>query len=162
MLMLVSVVAVQAQSLKGTMWAADMSTKEAPNTHLVMGFEDAGAFYMSILSGQEVEKGVTLNITLIVPGSYTQEGDKLTVKTDKSKAELDFDLDVPGVPEANKKMIKSMLLGEVEKQKSEIIKEMTSELPKLEHATIKSHTANELTLVDTAGTVLKFGAVSDK
>ena len=162
MLMLASVVAVQAQSLTGKVWAADMSTKETPNTHFLMGFEENGTSYMSILSGQEVDKGVTLNITLIVPGSYTHNGNKLTMKTEKSKAELDFDLDIPGAPEANKKMIKNMLMGEIEKQKPEMIKEMVSELPKLDNATIKSLTATELVLVDSAGAELKFAAVDGK
>ena len=55
------------------------------------------------MSGQEIDKGVMLNITLIVPGTFTHNGNKLTMKSEKSKAELDFDLDIPGAPEANKK-----------------------------------------------------------
>ena len=62
------------------------------------------------MSGQEIDKGVMLNITLIVPGTFTHDGNKLTMKTEKSKAELDFDLDIPGAPEANKKMTKNMLI----------------------------------------------------
>ena len=40
MLMLATVVAVQAQSLTGKMWAADMSEPGMPNVHLVLMFED--------------------------------------------------------------------------------------------------------------------------
>ena len=43
-----------------------------------------------------------------------------------------------------------------------MIKEMVSELPKLDNATIKSLTATELVLVDSAGAELKFAAVDDK
>lgn len=65
MLMLATVVAVQAQSLTGKMWAADMSEPGMPNVHLVLMFEDGGNYTMTVLAEQPIEDKVKLLITFI-------------------------------------------------------------------------------------------------
>lgn len=161
MLMLATVVAVQAQSLTGKMWAADMSEPGMPNVHLVLMFEDGGNYTMTVLAEQPIEDKVKLLITFISPGTYKVDGKVLNGKLNGSKAQLDFDIEAPGVDASTLKMMKGMLMSEVGKQKEEMKKSMLEELPKLENMTITTLTESKLVLTEKNGSTVEFAAVKE-
>lgn len=166
LLIAASVVAMQAQSLTGKTWAAQLDDGAGHDFKLVMEFENGGECLVAILSQLPMEEdGVKIDITAdaAIPGSYTVNGKKLDVKLAKSNAKMDLNVDLSrsGVPAANRKMAETMLKSELEKQKKELLDEIMECVPNLKNATIKTLTDTKLVLVDASGQEMEFAAVHD-
>ena len=124
LLMMVAVIATQAQSLTGKNWYADMSDKEN-STGLILVYDVQGQCMAVMVTEykEEIGDGATLVFTLrtAVPGTYTQQGKKVSMKFDRDRAEAELEYDIQGVDEAAKKIIMPQLKFEIEKMKPQYI-----------------------------------------
>lgn len=165
MLMLASVVAVQAQSLTGKVWVSSLVDPDDDEITLVMGFLDGGKCIMSIISGEDIDEDgmkMEMKMNLTMQGTYTLDGKILNTDFDVSNAELDLDVDFPGLDESTKKMAKSMIASELNKQKADIKTEILKALPNFVQMTIKELTESTLILSDSTGKDQVFKVMAEK
>ena len=146
LLMMVAVIATQAQSLTGKYWYADMSDKEN-STGLILVYDVQGQCMAVMVTEykEEIGDGATLVFTLrtAVPGTYTQQGKKVSMMFD-DRAESELKYDIQGVDEATKKIIMPRLKFEIEKKKPQLEAELIDTLPTNASYEITKLTDNEL------------------
>ena len=146
LLMMVAVIATQAQSLTGKNWYADMSDKEN-STGLILVYDVQGQCMAVMVTEykEEIGDGATLVFTLrtAVPGTYTQQGKKVSMMFD-DRAESELKYDIQGVDEATKKIIMPRLKFEIEKKKPQLEAELIETLPTNDSYEITKLTDNEL------------------
>ncbi len=146
LLMMVAVIATQAQSLTGKYWYADMSDKEN-STGLILVYDVQGQCMAVMVTEdkEEIGDGATLVFTLrtAVPGTYTQQGKKVSMMFD-DRAESELKYDIQGVDEATKKIIMPRLKFEIEKKKPQLEAELIETLPTNDSYEITKLTDNEL------------------
>ena len=146
LLMMIAVIATQAQSLTGKNWYADMSDKEN-STGLILVYDVQGQCMAVMVTEykEEIGDGATLVFTLrtAVPGTYTQQGKKVSMMFD-DRAESELKYDIQGVDEATKKIIMPRLKFEIEKKKPQLEAELIETLPTNDSYEITKLTDNEL------------------
>ena len=146
LLMMIAVIATQAQSLTGKYWYADMSDKEN-STGLILVYDVQGQCMAVMVTEykEEIGDGATLVFTLrtAVPGTYTQQGKKVSMMFD-DRAESELKYDIQGVDEATKKIIMPRLKFEIEKKKPQLEAELIETLPTNDSYEITKLTDNEL------------------
>ena len=146
LLMMVAVIATQAQSLTGKYWYADMSDKEN-SMGLILVYDVQGQCMAVMVTEykEEIGDGATLVFTLrtAVPGTYTQQGKKVSMMFD-DRAESELKYDIQGVDEATKKIIMPRLKFEIEKKKPQLEAELIETLPTNDSYEITKLTDNEL------------------
>ena len=147
LLMMVAVIATQAQSLTGKNWYADMSDKEN-STGLILVYDVQGQCMAVMVTEykEEIGDGATLVFTLrtAVPGTYTQQGKKVSMMFDRDRAESELEYDIQGVDEATKKIIMPQLKFEIEKTKPQLEAELIDTLPTNANYEITKLTDTEL------------------
>ena len=147
LLMMVAVIATQAQSLTGKNWYADMSDKEN-STGLILVYDVQGQCMAVMVTEykEEIGDGATLVFTLrtAVPGTYTQQGKKVSMKFDRDRAEAELEYDIQGVDEAAKKLFMTLMKSEVDKMKPHLEAELIETLPTNDSYEITKLTDNEL------------------
>ena len=150
LLLLATVVTVQAQSLTGKTWLSDISSDDMPDTGLIITFDEDGTCAMGMVSVQSIdeETALTMDMTFVCPGIYILDGDQLSMMIDTSKAELEFDFDSETLDKPSLDLFTSMLRPEIEKEKPEMIKKFIEDLPAVSDFTVVSITDSELTLND--------------
>ena len=151
-LMLMAILAVgklSAQNILGE-WATTMN-EDGQDITLSYGFnKDNTSFIRMTVEAKDPEMGV-ISFCLNVPGTYKLSGNKLTVNSDKKKAELKLTkLQLTGeMGEAAKdpgteKMIRSMIESQLGSQKEDLLKD----IPMNTTYTIVSQTSDKLVLAD--------------
>lgn len=158
MLMLASVVALNAQNLTGHPWL--MSPSFDDGAMLVLNFDDNGNCVMAV-SGEESEDEsgmkITFNIAIALPGSYAVNGNKMRLDFDPDNVDVNIDYDVEGVDAQTKKMLDSMLKPEIEKLKPVMTKEMLKEIPNLISGELTiSLSSGKLVLISNDGNEVSF------
>ena len=147
LLMMVAVIATQAQSLTGKYWYADMSDKEN-STGLILVYDVQGQCMAVMVTEdkEEIGDGATLVFTLrtAVPGTYTQQGKKVSMMFDRDRAESELEYDIQGVDEATKKIIMPHMKFEIEKMKPQLEAELIDTLPTNANFEITKLTDTEL------------------
>ena len=147
LLMMVAVIATQAQSLTGKNWYADMSDKEN-STGLILVYDVQGQCMAVMVTEykEEIGDGATLVFTLrtAVPGTYTQQGKKVSMKFDRDRAEAELEYDIQGVDEATKQIIMPHMKFEIEKMKPQLEAELIDTLPTNANFEITKLTDTEL------------------
>ena len=146
LLMMIAVIATQAQSLTGKYWYADMSDKEN-SMGLILVYDVQGQCMAVMVTEdkEEIGNGATLVVSLrtAVPGTYTQQGKKVSMMFD-DRAESELKYDIQGVDEATKKIIMPRLKFEIEKKKPQLEAELIETLPTNDSYEITKLTDNEL------------------
>ena len=161
MLMLASVLAVNAQSLTGKDWCTMIPDEDGTKVALQMTFDKNSTCEIKLVAVQEMsESGMKMNIgmELDVPGTYKLDDKNLKMNLNKEKSKVDIDIDIEGVDDQTKAMMKSMMKPEIEKSKGEIKKELLKEVPELENMKIVSLDNNRLVLADSTGAEMEFYA----
>ena len=141
-------VAAGAQSLTGKNWFGDM-TENGNRMGLILKFNDNGSCAASlIMTYQEVDDGITMiaYATMTAPGTYTRNGNNLSVKIDHSKAHTKIEPDFKGVEAAQKKIMAAAIQPELDKMKPELEKEMVDAMFTNEEFVITKITAKSLVL----------------
>lgn len=164
MLILASVVTINAQSLTGKTWIADLS-EDGDKTIANLTFNDDGSMTMKLDVSSVEDAGGMQMIILVdanVPGTYTLDGDKLSINFDAKKADMKCDVDLKGLDDATKAMYKGMILGEINKQKASLLDEILGSLPFIKSPImVKSITDTALNL-EIEGQAFELKAVNDK
>ena len=157
MLMLVSVVTINAQTLTSNPWMTVLPGND--NVVVLLSFDNDGTCALVIANEEVQEEDVmklTITVTAMIPGAYTLNGDNLNIKLDKEKADLNFDYEIEGVDGQAKKMVEAMLKPELEKQKPMLKNEVLKSIPDMGNLTIVSLSNDELVLANEDGEELTF------
>lgn len=147
LLMVAAAIATQAQSLTGKYWYADMSDKEnSMGLILVYDVQGQCAAVMVTDDKEEMGNGATLVVTFrtTVPGIYTLQGKKVSMKFVRDRAVSELEYDIQGVDEATKKIIMPQLKFEIEKTKPQLEAELIDTLPTNANYEITKLTDTEL------------------
>ena len=158
MLILASVVAVNAQSLTGKVWFTNMSIEQNVSC-LVLCFEDDGTCAVAVGADQVMEEAgmkMTISLTAKVNGTYTLDVKDLKMTLDKENADFTVDYDVEGVDAKTKDLMDAFIKPELEKQKPVLKKEVIKSIPEMGHLKIVSLSNDELVLANETGEELTF------
>ncbi|MBR5030443.1 MAG: hypothetical protein IKX63_05010 [Muribaculaceae bacterium] len=128
MLMLASVVTLKAQSLTETAWLTNIPDEE--NAEMVLNFDDDGSCYI-IFTKVEVdeENGMSIRVSMTVPGVYTRDDNMLDVNFNKEEASINIDYTMEGLDAHTKAMMDAMILPELKKMEPEIKKNLLEAVP---------------------------------
>ena len=161
MLMLVSALAINAQSLTGKEWCTMIPDEDGNQIAFEMKFENNGTCEIELAAIQEMKESgmkMSIGIELEVPGTYKLNGKDLSLNLNREKAKIDFDVDFEGVDSQTKAMMMQMIKPELEKGKAEAKKEMLNSLPDLNGLKVVSLDNNRLVLADETGAETTFYA----
>ncbi|MBR5638727.1 MAG: hypothetical protein IKW83_03075 [Muribaculaceae bacterium] len=164
MLLLASVVAVNAQSLTGKVWFTNSSIDQNESS-FVLFFEDDGTCVVAVASDQVMNEGgmkMTISVTAKVNGTYTLNGKDLKMKLDNENVDFTVDYDIEGVDASTKKMMDSMIKPELEKQKPMLKNEVLKSIPDMGNLTVVTLSNDELVLANEDGEELTFNPVLDE
>ena len=151
-LMLIAAVSMQAQSILGK-WEANMS--EGDQQILIYFNFSQSKLDLSIVAHMSDPEIGTISVSANIPCSYTQAGDKLTIKPTTSDVNLNIDkieftAEIKEVLDQNpelKQQLMDQVKGAMDSSKGDIL----GELPSNGELTIVSNTGKELTLRDETG-----------
>ena len=149
MLMLLSAIAVNAQSLTAHQWGTKLADDDGKDVLVVLAFDKNGACELLVGAEHQMkEDGVPITITgtVSVPGTYTLNGKDLTMDLNKSQAEVDFDYEIKGMDAKTKAKMDKQIRGELNSYKGEFKNTMLNGMPKMHNMKIVSLTNKELTL----------------
>lgn len=161
MLMLASMIAINAQSLTGKQWYTVMPADGGQDVVVGVTFEESGTCELLIAAQHEVKEGgmpITITAGVSVPGTYKHKGDKLKINFDRDKAEADVDYEIEGIDAATKALVDEELRPQLEGLKGELKKEMLNGMPEIDDLKIVELTATRLVVKDSAGDEMTFNA----
>mgnify|MGYP006988859500 CR=1 FL=1 len=164
MLMLASALAINAQSLTSNPWYMLLPLDDQ-EVVFMLNFNDDGTCAVAMAADLVMDEDgmkMTISFTAKVPGTYTLNGKNLKMTLNEDNADMDIDYEIEGVDAATKKMMDAMIKPELEKQKSELKKEIFRGVPNLGNMTIVSVSKDKLVLVDEAGEEMTFMPAPEK
>lgn len=161
MLMVVSAMFANAQSLTGKEWCTMIPDEDGNQIALELTFENNGNCEVELVNVEEMsESGMKMivEVEIEIPGTYNLNGKNLKMNLEKEKAKVDLDIEIEGVDAQTKAMLKQMLKPELEKGKNEAKNELLKSLPALDNMTIVSLEINRLVIADASGAEMTFYA----
>ncbi len=162
MLMLASVLVLNAQSLTAHQWGTKLADDDGKDVLVALAFDKNGACELLVGAEHQMkEDGVPVTITgsVSVPGTYTLNDKDLVMDLDRSKAEVDFDYDIKGMDAKTKAKMDKQIRGELNGMKGEFKKTMLDGMPKMHNMKIVSLTSKELILKIDNGREMPFYAL---
>jgi len=162
MLMLASVIAINAQSLTAHQWGTKLADDDGKDVLVALAFDKNGACELLVGAEHQMkEDGVPITITgsVSVPGTYTLNGKDLTMDLNKNKAEVDFDYEIKGMDAKTKAKMDKQIRGELNSYKNEFKNTMLNGMPKMHNMKIVSLTSKELILEIDNGREMPFYAL---
>jgi hypothetical protein len=141
MLVLVTALAVHAQSLTGKQWCTVLNDEDGEGIAVALTFEKNGTCEMVIAAQQEMkEEGVpiTLMAGVTVPGTYKRDGNDLNTLFDKGKADVEVDYEIKGMDAKTKALLDKQIKAEISTLKEEFKKVLLDGMPKMDHLKIVS------------------------
>ena len=160
--MLVSVMALNAQSLTSHQWGTKLADDDGKDVLVSLTFEKNGTCELLVGAEHQMkEDGVPINIlgSVAVPGTYTLNGKDLTMNLNRGKAEVDFDYEIKGMDAKTKAKMDKQIRGELNGMKGEFKKTMLDGMPKMHNMKIVSLTNKELILQIDNGREMPFYAL---
>ncbi len=161
LLIIASIVTVNAQSLTGKEWCTMVPDEDGEQIAVEMKFENNGTCEIELAAIQDMKEGgmkMSIGIELEVPGTYKLDAKDLKINLDKGKAKIDFDIDFEGVDDQTKAMMMQMIKPELEKGKAEAKKELFKVLPDMGNMKVVSLDNHRLVLADSTGAEMTFYA----
>ena len=162
MLMLMSAIAINAQSLTAHQWGTKLADDDGKDVLVALAFDKNGACELLVGAEHQMkEDGVPITITgsVSVPGTYTLKDKDLTMNLDRSQAEVDFDYEIKGMDAKTKAMMDKQIRNELNGLKGEFKKTMLDGMPKMHNMKIVKLTNKELTLQIDNGREMPFYAL---
>lgn len=162
MLMLVSVLVLNAQSLTSHQWGTKLADDDGKDVLVALAFDKNGTCELLVGAEHQMKvDGVPINITgsVSVPGTYTLNGKDLTMNLNRGKAEVDFDYEIKGMDAKTKAKMDKQIRGELNGLKGEFKQTMLDGMPKMHSMKIVSLTNKELTLQIDNGREMPFYAL---
>jgi len=161
MLMLASVVALNAQSLTGKQWCTKLADEEGTDVAVALTFEKNGTCELIVGSEYQMkEDGVPISIVgvVTVPGTYTLNGKDLKMNLNRGKAVADVDYDIEGLDAKTKAKLDKEIKGEINDLKKDFKKVMLDGMPKMRNMKIVSLEKKRLVVKDDDGDEIPFYA----
>lgn len=161
MLMLVSVLALNAQSLTGKEWFTKLSPDDGGEVFVTLNFEKNGTCEMLVATDYHIEQdGVPITVAggVTVPGTYTLNGKDLKMNLNRSKAEVEFDYEVKGMDTKTKAIMDKTMKSEFDGMKKEFKDMMLNGMPKMHNLKIITLESKKLVIKDDDGDEIPFFA----
>ena len=162
MLMLMSAIVLNAQSLTAHQWGTKLTDDDGKDVLVALAFDKNGACELLVGAEHQMkEDGVPITITgsVTVPGTYTLDGKNLTMDLNRGKAEVDFDYEIKGMDAKTKAKMDKQIRGELNGLKGEFKSTMLDGMPKMHNMKIVKLTNKELTLKNDDGHEIPFYAL---
>ena len=162
MLMLMSAIAINAQSLTAHQWGTKLISEDKQEVLVELTFEKNGTCELQVGAEHQIkEDGVPINIlgSVAVPGTYTLNDKDLTMDLDKVKAEVDFDYEIKGMDAKTKALMDKQIRSDLNGLKGEFKNTMLNGMPKMHNMKIVSLTNKELILQIDNGKEMPFYAL---
>ena len=141
MLMLVTAMAVHAQSLTGKQWCTVLNDEDGEGIAVALTFEKNGSCEILIATQHDMEEEgvpITLVVGVTVPGTYKRDGNDLNTRFNNGKAKVDIDYEIKGMDAKTKAMLNKDTL------KKEFKQVLLDGMPKMDHLKIVSLDSNRL------------------
>lgn len=139
LLLLVTALAVHAQSLTGKQWCTVLNDEDGQGVAVALTFEKNGTCEMLIAAQQDMqEDGVPINLVagVTVPGSYKRDGNDLNTRFNNGKAKVDVDYEIKGMDAKTKALLDKQIKGEIKTLKTEFKQVLLGGMPKMDHLKI--------------------------
>lgn len=161
-LMLMSAIVLNAQSLTAHQWGTKLTDDDGKDVLVALAFDKNGACELLVGAEHQMkEDGVPITITgsVSVPGTYTLDGKDLTMNLNRDAAEVDFDYEIKGLDKQTKAKMDKQIRGELNGLKGEFKNTMLNGMPKMHKMKIVKLTNKELTLQIDNGREMPFYAL---
>ena len=139
LLLLVTTLAVQAQSLTGKQWCTVLNDEDGQGIALALTFEKNGTCEMLIAAQQGMEEEgvpITLIAGVTVPGTYKRDGNDLNTQFNNGKAKVDVDYEIKGMDAKTKALLDKQIKGEIRSLKQEFKQVLLGGMPKMDRLKI--------------------------
>lgn len=146
-LLLVTTLAVQAQSLTGKQWCTVLNDEDGQGIALALTFEKNGTCEMLIAAQQGMEEEgvpITLIAGVTVPGTYKRDGNDLNTRFNNGKANVEVDYEIKGMDAKTKALLNKQIKGEISSLKKEFKQVLLDGMPKMDRLKIVSLDGNSL------------------
>ncbi len=160
-LALVSVIAINAQSLTGKQWCTMLGDEDGESVAVALTFNNNGTCELLIAAQQEMKEDgvpITLVAGLTVPGTYTRKDKDLRIALNNAKAEAEIDYEVKGLNAKAKAALDKEIRPSLKALEGEFKKEMLKEMPKMDNMKIVTLENQRLILKDSTGAKMTFYA----
>lgn len=149
MLMLVTALAIHAQSLTGKHWCTVLNDEDGQGIAVALTFEKNGSCEMLIATQQDMKEDgvpITLIAAVTVPGSYRRDGNNLNNQFNNGKAKVEVDYDINGMDAKTKALLDKQIKGEISTLKKEFKQALLGGMPKMDNLKIVSLESKKLVL----------------
>ena len=147
LLLLVTTLAVQAQSLTGKQWCTVLNDEDGQGIAVALTFEKNGTCEMLIAAQQGMEEEgvpITLIAGVTVPGTYKHDGNDLNTRFNNGKAKVEVDYEIKGMDAKTKALLNKQIKGEISSLKKEFKQVLLDGMPKMDRLKIVSLDGNSL------------------
>lgn len=161
MLMMLSSIVLQAQSLTGKQWCTKLTDEDGKDIAVALTFEKNGTCELIIAASDEIkEDGVPIEIVggVTVPGTYTHKDNDLTLNLNKGKAVVELDYEIKGLDAKTKAKVDKQIGAQLKGLKKEFKDVLLNGMPKMNKMKIVSLESKRLVLKDDAGDEIPFYA----
>ena len=162
MLILMSAIALNAQSLTAHQWGTKLADDDGKDVLVSLTFEKNGTCEPLVGAEHQMkEDGVPIDIlgSVAVPGTYTLNDKDLTMDLNRGKAEVDFDYEIKGMDAKTKELMDKQIRNELNSLKGEFKNTMLNGMPKMHKMKIVKLTNKELILKIDNGREMPFYAL---
>ena len=147
LLLLITTLAVQAQSLTGKQWCTVLNDEDGQGIAVALTFEKNGPCEMLIAAQQGMEEEgvpITLIAGVTVPGTYKRDGNDLNTRFNNGKAKVEVDYEIKGMDAKTKALLNKQIKGEISSLKKEFKQVLLDGMPKMDRLKIVSLDGNSL------------------
>ena len=141
MLVLVTALAVHAQSLTGKEWCTVLNDEDGEGIAVALTFEKNGTCELLIAAQQEMKEDdvpIILTAAVSVPGTYKRDGNDLNTRFDKGKAQVEVDYDIKGMDAKTKAKMDKEIRSDLNATKKEFKQVLLDGMPKMDNLKIVS------------------------
>lgn len=141
MLVLVTALAVHAQSLTGKQWCTVLNDEDGEGIAVALTFEKNGSCEILIATQHDMEEEgvpITLVVGVTVPGTYKRDGNDLNTRFNNGKAKVDIDYEIKGMDAKTKAKMDKEIRSDLNATKKEFKQVLLGGMPKMDQLKIVS------------------------
>ena len=161
LLLLVTALAVNAQSVVGKQWCTVLNDEDGEGIAVALTFEKNGTCEMLIAAQQEMKEDgvpITLIAAVTVPGTYKLDGKDLNNQFNNAKAKVDVDYEIKGMDAKTKALLNKQIKGELNTLRAEFKKGLLGGMPKMDNLKIVKLESKQLVVKNSDNQEIPFYA----